>query len=331
MSTSSRLLSLLSLLQMPRTWSGSDLAARLEVSRRTVRRDIDRLRDLGYPVEGTLGAEGGYRLGSGTAVPPLLLDDDEAVAVVIGLRTAAGQAVAGMDEASVRALAKLEQVLPARLRARFAGLGASTSAFPSDGPTIDPSVLTTLSRAVSAHERLRFTYRGPGGTGTRRSVEPAGLVVQGRRWYLVAWDEDRSDWRTFRVDRLDDPWTTGRPFVPRALPGDASPAAWVRDQERAAAPTYRLVATVHASREEIGARVAGPGAVLEPLDGRRCRLSIEGDTLPWLAFRLLALDVDFEVHEPRELTSYLRTVLHRVQRATTPDRRVGDSDPSPGP
>ena len=314
MSTSSRLLALLSLLQTPRTWSGQELADRLEVSRRTVRRDVDRLRDLGYPVEGTLGADGGYRLGAGSEMPPLLLDDDEAVAIVIGLRTAAIQAVAGIDEASARALAKLEQVLPARLRTRFEGLRAATTPIDwSRAPSVDPAVLTAVAQAISGREQLRFTYRTPNGASGRRSVEPRALVVLARRWYLVAWDQDREDWRIFRADRMMDPWSTGRPLPERELPGGTDPATYVREHLVSLAPTYRMVATLDAPMERV-ADAAGDVAELEPVDASRTRITIDSDTLEWLALRLILLDCDFEIHEPPELEEYLGRLAQRLAR-----------------
>ena len=318
MSTSSRLLALLSLLQTPRTWSGGELADRLEVSRRTVRRDVDRLRDLGYPVEGTLGVDGGYRLGAGTEMPPLLLDDDEAVAVVVGLRAAAGHAVAGLDEASARALAKLEQVLPPRLRSRFEGLRAATTRLDWSGPTVDPAVLTEIARSISARERLRFTYRSAAGASGRRSVEPNGLVVAGRRWYLVAWDEDRDDWRIFRVDRIDDPWATGRPAIARELPEGVDAATYVRERQLGQAPTYRMVATLHAPYEEVAPRAGDLASGLEPIDAGRCRLTIEGDTLGWLTIRLILLECDFDIHEPPELVDYARMLAGRLGQIGAP-------------
>ncbi|NXY98739.1 YafY family transcriptional regulator, partial [Streptomyces sp. BR123] len=220
--TPARLLSLLSLLQTPREWPGSELADRLRVSTRTIRRDIDRLRELGYPVEATLGPEGGYRLVAGAAMPPLLLDDEEAVAIAVGLRAGAGHAVEGVEEASVRALAKLEQVLPGRLRHRVSALQSATIALTrGDGATVDPRTLTTMASAVAGQERMRFAYRARDGAGTRRLVEPYRLVSTGSRWYLVAYDMGREDWRTFRVDRVAEPFATGARFAPRAMPMDA--------------------------------------------------------------------------------------------------------------
>ncbi|MET9459680.1 YafY family protein, partial [Streptomyces canus] len=195
--TPARLLSLLSLLQTPREWPGGELADRLGVSRRTVRRDIDRLRELGYPVQATKGSDGGYRLVAGKAMPPLVLDDEEAVAIAVGLRAGAGHAVEGMDEASVRALAKLEQVLPSRLRHRVSTFQAATTPLTSgDGASIATETLTVMASTVAGHERLRFAYRAKDGAESRRVVEPYRLVSTGRRWYLVAYDLDRGDWRT---------------------------------------------------------------------------------------------------------------------------------------
>ena len=207
--TSSRLLNMLSLLQSRRDWSGAELAGRLAVSRRTVRRDVERLRELGYPIESLAGPAGGYRLEAGTAMPPLLLDDDETIAIAVGLRTAARASVAGIEEASLQALVKLEQVLPPRLRPRLRALQSATMTVPVGGPTVDPQCLTTVGAACRDSERLRFAYQDREGAESRRDVEPHSLVNHGHRWYLVAWDRDREDWRTFRVDRIAKPAATG--------------------------------------------------------------------------------------------------------------------------
>ena len=201
--TSARLLRLLSLLQARRDWTSAELAARLGVTTRTIRNDVDRLRGLGYPVDARPGVAGGYRLGTGGALPPLLLDDEEAVAVAVGLRTAASGSVAGIEETSVRALAKLQQVLPSRLRRRVSAFQSHALPVPSRGPQVDPDVLTVIASACRDHERLRFDYRAHSGAPSRRSVEPYRLVNDRRRWYLVAWDTDRDAWRTFRVDRIE--------------------------------------------------------------------------------------------------------------------------------
>lgn len=313
--TSGRLLKLLSLLQTPREWPGSELAERLRVSLRTVRRDVERLRDLGYPVQATMGAVGGYRLIAGTAMPPLLLDDEEAVAIAIGLRTATVHAVTGIDEASVRALTKIEQVLPARLRYRVGTLNAATVPLPAPNPAkVDPEALTVLAAAITNRERLRFGYQAVDGTDSRRLVEPHRLVSARHRWYLVAYDNDRDDWRIFRVDRISDPRPTGVRTPPRDLPAEDA-ATFVTSKLYSLAPTYTAVATVHAPVEEVAARLGDASDDLEPIDAHSCRLRSHTDTLEWLAFRLAMLDCEFEVHEPPELAAYLRALAGRASRA----------------
>jgi predicted DNA-binding transcriptional regulator YafY len=313
--TSARLLRLLSLLQNPREWSGGVLAERLRVSRRTIRRDVERLRDLGYPVQATMGAEGGYRLVAGAAMPPLLLDDEEAVAIAVGLRTAAAHAVGGIEEASVRALAKLEQVLPSRLRHRVGALSTATVPMLTwYGPTVEPAQLTTLAAAIANRERLRFRYRGADGEESRRRVEPHRLVSAGRRWYLVGYDLDRDDWRIFRVDRIAEPLATGVRNAPRELPAEDA-AAYVTGKLSALAPTYEAVATLHAPIGEIATRLGDNAGDLEPIDEHSCLLRGHTDTLEWLAFRLALLGCEFEVHEPPELAEYLRALGARVGRA----------------
>ena len=227
--TSSRLLTLLSLLQARRDWAGGELADRLEVSRRTIRRDVERLRKLGYPIESLAGPAGGYRLEAGTAMPPLLLDDEEAVAIAVGLRTAAGASVAGIEDASLRALVKLEQVLPSRLRPRLRALQGAETMFRTGGPMVDPQCLTVVGSACRESERIRFAYRDREGNESRRDVDPHTLVSTGRRWYLVAWDHGREDWRTFRVDRIARPAATGVRAANRELP--AKDAAALRHPE----------------------------------------------------------------------------------------------------
>ena len=316
--TSARLLRLLSLLQTPREWPGPELAERLQVSPRTIRRDVDRLRDLGYPVDATMGAAGGYRLVAGTAMPPLLLDDDEAVAIAVGLRTAARQAVDGMEEAAVRALAKLEQVLPARLRYRVRTIGAATVTLAPHGDPagVDPEHLTVLAAAIANHERIRLRYRSHDGTRTDRLVEPHRLVSAGQRWYLVGYDDDRDDWRTFRVDRIDDPRPTGMRTAQRDLPA-ADAAAYVRRQLTTLAPTYRAVVTLHAPIDQARARIGSAPGDLEPLDERTCRLHTHTDTLERLSFWLLMLGCDFTVDHPPELTQHLRTLAARATQEET--------------
>jgi predicted DNA-binding transcriptional regulator YafY len=314
--TSSRLLELLSLLQARRQWAGGELADRLAVSRRTIRRDIERLRDLGYPVESVTGPAGCYRLRAGTAIPPLLQDDDEAIAIAVGLRTAARASVAGIEENAVRALVKLEQVLPSHLRRRVAALGAATIAPPAGGPTIDPRDLTVIAAACRDCESLRFAYRSRDGSASRREVEPHALVNLGRRWYLVAWDRSRDDWRTFRVDRLSRPASSGRRFTERKLP--AKDAAAFVEQNIAGAPNrFEARVTVHAPADEIAGRPAAHWATIEPIDEQSCEFRTGDDDLGWLAVRIAMLGVDFEVHEPPELIEHMRALGNRLKSATT--------------
>ncbi|MEU8804596.1 WYL domain-containing protein [Spirillospora sp. NPDC048819] len=315
--SSERLLRLLSLLQTRRSWSGPELRERLGVSARTVRRDVERLRGLGYPVHATLGAAGGYALEAGTAMPPLLLDDEEAVAIAVGLRAASGGAVEGIGEASVRALAKLEQVLPARLRRRVSALHAATTPLtgPPAGPAAAPETLTVLAAACRDGERLRFTYRGADGEDTRRTAEPRGLVSAGRRWYLVAFDTGRGDWRTFRVDRLGSPQPTGVRCPPRELPA-ADAAAFVTASRARSRPLRQAVLTVHASADELADRFRVTGAEVEPVDDRTCVLRTTADSLEWTALRIAYLDLDFEVEGPPELTERLTAMAARLARAT---------------
>lgn len=313
--TSARLLRLLSLLQTRKEWSGAELADRLGVTDRTVRRDVDKLRSLGYPVHATTGVAGGYQLGAGAALPPLLLDDDEAVAVAIGLRTAAAGAVTGIEETSVRALAKLEQVLPHRLRRRVGALQDYTVRVTFEGgPTVTPDVLTALAGACRDHERLRFDYRDHRDTTSVRDVEPHRLVNWGRRWYLVAWDVGRGDWRTFRVDRLT-PRTPGGPrFTPRDLPGDDI-AAYVSRGVSSAAWRHQAVVVVHAPAQVVTDRINPAIGVVEPIDDHRCRLTTGGTTINSIAVHLGLLGIDFTVTDPPELVTEVRALADRYARA----------------
>ncbi|MGW7461654.1 helix-turn-helix transcriptional regulator [Streptomyces sp. NPDC054797] len=314
--TPARLLSLLSLLQTPREWPGSELAQRLRVSPRTIRRDIERLRDLGYPVEATLGAEGGYRLVAGAAMPPLLLDDEEAVAIAVGLRAGAGHAIEGVEEASVRALAKLEQVLPSRLRHRVSALQSATTALTrGDGARVDPQTLTTMASAVAGPERLRFAYRAADGAPSRRLVEPYRLVSTGSRWYLVAYDMEREDWRTFRVDRVTEPFATGARFTPRELPVDAQ--EFVRrglDARGAARYVVEVAFTAEAEELPQWLRTAAlPG------EGPQTVVRFEsGDAPEWTAARLALVGVPFTVREPAELHAAAGALGARLAQATGP-------------
>ena len=315
--TASRLLELLSLLQARRDWPGPELARRLGVSGRTVRRDIDRLRRLGYPVRSLTGPAGSYRLAAGTAMPPLLLDEEEAVAIAVGLRTAARSAVAGIEETSLRALVKLEQVLPAHLRARVRAVGAALAVLPDAGPTVDPQHLSLLAAARRDGERVRFGYRRRDGESGRREVEPHALVALGRRWYLVAWDVARDDWRTFRIDRMDGPAAAGVRFAPREVPGGDA-ASYVAANRYAGVNRHTARITVHAPADAVRARVPGGGGTVTPLDDGRCELRTGDDDLDWLAIRILMLGAEVEVHEPPALRERLRALGDRMRRAAGP-------------
>ncbi|QNP62576.1 helix-turn-helix transcriptional regulator [Streptomyces genisteinicus] len=330
--TSARLLRLLSLLQAHREWSGADLADRLGVTPRTVRRDVDRLRDLGYPVDASPGTGGGYRLGAGAELPPLLLDDDEAVAVAVGLRTAAGQGIEGIGETSVRALAKLEQVLPNRLRRRVSALNAFTVPMLRGrrGPVVDPALLTELAHACRDGELLRFEYLDHNGTATRRTAEPHRLVCTEHRWYLVAWDVDRAGWRTFRTDRITPKPPHGPRFAPRTPPADDL-AAYVSRGVSLQAYAARAVLSLHTSAER-AAEVIGPSdGVLEAVDDTRCVLRTGAPDLDVLVIHVMLLGVDFEVVEPPELTDRIRTMRDRLSRALASGgeapRPADDGDP----
>ncbi|WP_246148111.1 helix-turn-helix transcriptional regulator [Nonomuraea turkmeniaca] len=308
-----RLLRLLSLLQSRTDWPGPELADRLGVSTRTIRSDIERLRDLGYPVSATSGTAGGYRLGPGARLPPLLLDDEEAVAVAVGLRTAAAQTVGGIEETSLRALAKLEQVLPARLRPRLAALTAYTVPVPGGGPPVDSGVLATLASACRDRRRLRFDYLDHDGNATVRDTEPHRLVSTGRRWYLVAWDVDRDDWRTFRIDRLTPRTPMGPSFPSRWMPpGDA--IDFVTKGVASTLGPCRTVATVRAPASAVSERVP-PVARVEHLDDERCLLHIGAATPLTLAVYLAALGLPFTVDGPAELLAALRQVARHCTGA----------------
>ncbi|HET6867545.1 MAG TPA: transcriptional regulator [Solirubrobacteraceae bacterium] len=318
--TSARLLALLSLLQVRREWTGQELADRLEVGPRTIRRDVDKLRSLGYPIEAAPGVAGGYRLGAGGELPPLLLDDAEAVAVAVGLRTAAAGGIAGIEETSVRALTKLEQVLPGRLRRRVSALSLATSSFGVDGPQIDPEVLATLAGACRDHTRLRFSYVARDDQASKRMVEPAAVVYSGHRWYLVAFDLDRDDWRTFRLDRIGGRVRAGERGSRRVVPG-GDPAAFVRERLRGAREgdgSSEVVPgriRVGAPAPRIQARIPGRYAVVEPDGEEACIVTSRGrwshGFLVWMA----TLDEPMAVLDPPELVEAARAIVARLSAA----------------
>lgn len=315
-STSSRTLRLLSLLQSHRYWPGADLAERLGVSVRTLRRDIDRLRELGYPVQAQRGAEGGYQLAAGAALPPLVLDDEEAVALALGLQAAAQDAVEGIAESSVRALAKVVQVMPARLRRRVEALGAMT--VPARwGDTaqagVDSGVLTSVALACRDSERLRFEYTAASGEHTARHVEPHRLVSLGRRWYLAGDDLDRQDWRSFRLDRLAGQAGTGTRFRPRDLPAPDA-AAFVRAGVGSARAVFEVEAVVEAPAGRVRERM-GRWATVEDIGATRCRLRMTADSLDWPTMALGATGADFRVVSPPELLAHLHDWGRRFSQA----------------
>jgi predicted DNA-binding transcriptional regulator YafY len=308
--TSARLLKLLSLLQSRRDWTGPALAERLDVTTRTIRNDVERLRNLGYPVHATPGVAGGYRLGAGAALPPLLLDDEEAVAVAVGLRTA--NTVTGIEETAVRALAKLEQVLPSRLRHRVNALQTATVQVPGQQPRVTADMLTTLAAVCRDHERLRFDYANHNGGESRRTVEPHRLAHAKGRWYLVGFDVDKQDWRTFRVDRMTPKIPTGPRFTPREPPADV--ATFVARGLGTAMWRYRAEVLVHAPAEELVRRLP-PGVDVIEVTDNGCVVAVGSDTPHMLAVYIGLMDADFEVTEPPELVAEFAKLADRYARA----------------
>ncbi|MFI8529375.1 helix-turn-helix transcriptional regulator [Streptomyces aquilus] len=325
--TSSRLLALLSLLQTHRDWSGEELAGRLDITARTVRRDIDRLRDLGYLITTVKGPGGGYRLAAGTQLPPLLFDDDQAVALAVALRTAATGT--GVAEDAERALATLRQVMPPRLRHRIDQVRVTAVPPPEapDAARVDAQVLRELSRAVHAREELRLDHTPAHGTPTaeRRRVQPHHLVTWRDRWYLVAWDLDREDWRTFRVDRIRPRTPTGPRFTPRALPGD-DVAGFVTSRFRGNDGTTtdwpcRGTVVLHLPAADV-APFAQDGTV-EELGPHHCRLTLGSWSWTGLATAVGHFDAATDVVGPPELAAAFAELAVRYRRAAggiTPSR-----------
>lgn len=318
--TSGRLLRLLSLLQTTREWRGPELAERLGVSARTVRNDVERLRTLGYPVRATRGSAGGYRLEAGSAMPPLLLDDEEAVAIAVTLSTSLSS-VAGMEESALQALGKLRQVLPVRLRSRVETMLAHTEratyATRQSAQQVDSGVLTLLAAAAGDREVLRFAYADHSGTASERRVEPYRLVNLGRRWYLVAFDVERDDWRTFRVDRIADARSVRHRFRARALPAE-DVGAWVAERTRQVQRKVVGTVLVHAPAERVEQQF-GPWfeGSLEVLDAATCRVSLGGRSGADLAFWLGAIGADFEVLSGEELGAGVEALGARYAAAVS--------------
>lgn len=322
--TSSRALRLLSLLQNHRFWPGAELAERLGVSPRTLRRDVDRLRELGYPVTAHPGVDGGYQLAPGAALPPLVLDDEEAVALAVGLRLATQDVSGTIAEAAARALAKVTQVMPARLRRRAGAVAAMTESASWDtaraarAAAIDPDVLATAALACRDSERIRFAYGAASGEQTERHVEPHRLVALDRRWYLVAYDLTRNDWRSFRLDRvLGAPQHTGTRFRPRALPA-ADAAEFVRRNVTAAPGAWQVEAVVEAPAAAVRERLGRWASVTESGQDR-CLVTIRNaDNLDWPVIALGVAGADFLVLSPPELTERVADWGTRFARAVRP-------------
>lgn len=320
-----RALRLLSLLQTHRLWRGSELAERLEVTERTVRRDVDRLRDLGYPIDAAPGTDGGYRLAAGAHLPPLVLDDDEAVAVAVGLRTAAEAAIGGIEDTSVQALAKIEQLLPNHLRRRVSALNANVVSLRRahrDHEVVDSDALSVLASGCRDHEQVRFKYRSRDGADSRRLVEPHQLVAADHLWYLVAWDVRRTDWRTFRVDRLSGAQLAGVRFRPRDIPGGDG-AAYIAASVAAIPREFETLVAVSAPYEQ----VAGALAWVEhtPIDTKpdSCTIRLRANKLDQLLMTVIRLALSASVRvEPGTVADEIDALIGRLTRP-------GDSEPGP--
>lgn len=316
MKTAGRLLALLSLLQQRRAWTGPKIAKELGVTTRTIRNDVERLRQLGYPVVGSPGLEGGYRLRIGSELPPLLLDDDEAVAIAVGLRWAATGAVSGIEELSLRAMSKLEGFLPKRIQKRVATLARAVVTLPATAALVDSEVLSQVALACEQQQRLRFTYRDHAGRESSRDCEPYRIAHDGRRWYLIAWDVARDDFRTFRVDRLEPKGTLGPSFRARAVSQAALLAMLKRGIAQA---TWHVRARVRVKQPRAAlARRLPPAVSIEAIDDEHSVASVGADSLEMLALYLGMLGCDFEVIEPDELRSALRALGRRYLRAAAP-------------
>lgn len=310
--TTGRVLHLLGLLQSRRVWTGEDLAQQLGVTTRSVRRDIDRLRELGYPVQASRGHGGGYQLGAGAAMPPLLLDPDEAVAMVVSLRLAAGGGVSGIGESALRALGKIDRVLPARLRSQVSAVHAATVTLRSDPDAqVAPGALVTLARACRDHEHVCTGYVDRQGRATDRRLEPYQLVTTGRRWYLLAYDRDRADWRSLRLDRMNSVRAAGTTFAPRQAPNAAE---YVR--HAISAQPYRYVARVRfrAPAQLVMQHFSPTAATVEPDGESACLVTAGGDDPERMIVYFAAVGAEFEVLEPPEVRQAVRTVAQRLRR-----------------
>ena len=307
--TTERVLTLLGVLQQRQVWTGPELADRLGVTPRTVRRDVERLRTLGYQVHASQGV--GYQLGPGKDLPPLLLDDEEAIATAVSLLAGAGGGVASAGDAAVRALTKLDRVLPARLRHEVRALSGSVESFGGGRTPVDPDVIMTLARACRDEVEAGFDYQSGNSLGRRR-VEPYRLVASDRRWYLLAYDLDRDDWRSFRVDRMTEVSARTWRFRPRPAP-DA--AAYV--QEAVASRVYQHQARflVHAPADTVRAQIPASAGVVRPREGERCEVLSGAGSLDFVLMHMVLLGHDFEVLDPPELVDRCRVLAARLQKA----------------
>jgi predicted DNA-binding transcriptional regulator YafY len=318
--TTERVLTLLGLLQQRPVWTGPELADRLEVTPRTVRRDVERLRTLGYPVHASQGVGGGYQLGPGQDLPPLLLDDEEAIATAVSLLAGAGGAVAGAGDAALRALTKLDRVLPTRLRHKVRALSGAVESFGAVRTPVDPEVLMTLARACRDQVQASFDY--PSGTEVgRRRVEPYRLVTSGQRWYLLAYDLDRDDWRSFRVDRMADVSARTWRFRPRAAP-DA--AAYVQEGVASRVYPHQARFLVHASADTVRAQIPASAGVVRRRGSELCEVVSGAASLDFVLMHVLLLGHEFEVLDPPELRTRCRVLADRLlsagaTTAPTPD------------
>lgn len=345
--TSVRLLRLLGLLQTQRRWTGAELATRLGVNTRTIRVDIARLRRLDYEIDAAPGVAGGYRLRAGATLPLLRFDDDEAVAAAVALRTAARAGVAGISDAAARAAAKLEQLLPPRLRHRLHTVHSATEPVPDAGNVLDTSVFRAVATAIERSEILRFDYSDRHATNSCRRVEPHRMVHSGGRWYLVGYDLDRQDWRSYRVDRIDPKTPTGPGFTIRELPGPDL-TTFVTRGRMAALWNYTARVTVHAPADTVAARIPIGIWTVEPIDAHTSALEAGAQTPQLLAAYLAAMDLDFhlDTEQAPELAAAVDVIAARYTTATHDTRAtqstlttvhphgmlgVPASTPAPGP
>jgi predicted DNA-binding transcriptional regulator YafY len=322
--TASRVLELLSLLQTHRQWAGSELARRLEITERTLRRDVERLRTLGYRVAATRGVSGGYRLEAGSQLPPLLLSEDEAVTIAVGLRSAVAQGLVDGQHTTLSGLAKFEQLLPPALRARTDALAAVVHTPPAGGVPVAAELIGELALACRDAERIRFRYRSGDAAHTMRSVEPHAVVSLGRNWFLVAWDRDRGDWRTFRLDRIEDVFGTRVRFEPRQVPGGDA-AAYVRAGIRAVRAPLRLDVVLQARIDEVRARLGGWGSELVADGADRCVWPLAGESVAHLASALawVPADIPYGLRGDRELIAHIANAARRTATAAgTPTASV---------